>query len=101
MNATITLPNYALLAIGIVLAALALGLSALSVNRSSVRQHLDLSPISDRTDRSDCHRPGCTTVHPGTGRHRSDPRPDGPTTVIVATLACALRTPQRGRHGMY
>lgn len=62
MNATITLPNYALLAVAIVLGALALGLAALSVNRSAMRQHLDLSPISDR---SDCHRPRMHHRPPG------------------------------------
>lgn len=96
----VTVPDAALLPSAIVLAALALSLAALSINRTSVRRRLDLSPISRRTDRSDCVHPGCTVVHPRTRRHARDPRPDGPVTVIVAALACGfgLINNPKGQH---
>lgn len=86
--------------IAIVLAALTLSLVALSVNRSSARRSVDLSPVSARTDRSDCPLPGCTVVHPPRGRHRADPRPDGPVTIIVAAIATGfgLITNPKGEH---
>lgn len=96
----VTVPEPALIPFAIVITALALGLAALSINRASVRRRLDLSPISRRTDRSDCAHPGCTIVHPPTRRHAEDPRPDGPITVIVAALACGfgLINNPKGQH---
>lgn len=99
MNA-ITVPSYALVPAAIALSLLTLCLVALTINRSSVRRSLDLSPVSKRTDRSDCAHPGCTIVHPGRGRHRADPRPDGPVTIIVAAFATGfgLITNPKGQH---
>lgn len=86
-----------------VVTGVVLSLVALTVNRSSVRRSVDLSPISNRTPRSDCPVQGCTTVHPPRGRHRADPRPDGPMTIIVAAFATGfglIPTP-KGQHADY
>ena len=96
---SVTVPYGLFIVAAILLTALTLYTTALTIQQASVRRSVDLSRPSPHTRRTDCPRPGCTIVHPKTGRHRADPRPDSPLQIATATLITALLPrPQRGQH---
>lgn len=87
---SVTIPYALVIGTSATITLITLATAAFTVQRCSARRSLDLSPPSPRTPRSCCPRPWCRLVHPGNGRHRRDPRPDGAVDVFASALFCGF-----------